>query len=151
MQYMGSKWNTCLVGYTIHTCPSASIFVFISLVFLFHQHPRWYHISIDSVTVGDRFSVLCDRKGNCSCNWGLHGARFCLLFMCWDFITMGNVVFLISVLAACCQQPPAHTLAQPIILWFLINHHSPARLWFSQSEHSVMMGQRCDDASCSTT
>lgn len=36
-------------------------FYFLSF-FLFHQHPRWYHISIDSVTVGDRFSVLCDRK-----------------------------------------------------------------------------------------
>lgn len=78
-------------------------------------------------------------------------ARVCVSFMCLDFITMGNVLFLISVLAACCQQPPLHTLTQTIILWFLINHHSSAHLWYSQLEHSVTMGQRCDVAFCSTT
>lgn len=109
-------------------------------------------MSIYSEIVGDWFSLWCAGKGG---NWDLYGetlgARVCVSFMCWDFITMGNVLFLISVLAGHCQQPPLHTLAQTILLWFLINHYYSAPLCFSQLEHSGAMGQRCDDAFCSTT
>lgn len=136
-----SYWQTYKYGHKVkyvssmlhdtHTL-SLSISVFFFLLFIHFSRLR------DGIIYpwGHQSSWLRGGKGNCLFKRGLHvetlGARVCLLSMCWDFITIGNVVFLISVLAACCQQPPAHPCTQTICLCSFINHRSSACLWFSQ-------------------
>lgn len=135
------KWaqgETRLVGYMMHRCPNASVFaLFLELKVFFEQwlyHQIIYPLIQCLLVINLLFYVV--EKGI------VHATEICMLrhlvqrfvsCSCAEILSLGNMVFLISVLAVCCQQPPAHTLTQTILLCSLINHPSPACLWFSQS------------------